>query len=207
MTKYIFGYGSLLSSASRFQTLQEEVKAIPLTLFGYKRSWNTRASQLGGGITFLGLEPVENSFCNGIVFPVDEEQFVRLAKREAGYQQVELPIEAFQWADPSNSLDIKTVTTFCFVSENRPDNEHPIVQSYLDLCLEGCIELENDFDCIKEGQATEDFIKLTDGWSRYWINDRIHARRPWVHTPLAGQIDRAIRQHLPDLLEHIQIRP
>lgn len=207
MVRYIFGYGSLISASSRFQTLQAETPIVPVLLPGYKRVWNTQEMQLGGGITFLGLEQHPSSQCNGVIFPADEEQFARLQTRESGYKQFDIPLETFHLQAKASWIDSDSVTLFCNDSEKRPTPDCPIVQSYLDLCLAGCLEIEDQFSEIQPGQATRDFIEQTDGWSRHWINDRIHARRPWAYTPQASRIDKAIKAHLPEYVPHIQIQP
>jgi len=207
MGKYIFGYGSLLSASSRSRTLLEEVPITPVLLHGYRRVWNVRADQLGGGISFLGLEPNPESKCNGILFEVNESQFERLVARESGYQQITLPLDSFEMQQQTGKPAVQEVTTFCYQSDHRPSDAYPIVQSYLDLCLEGCLELENRFERFEKGQVCKAFLELTEGWSKSWINDRLYARRPWVHTPLAEQIDQAIKEHLPQYLAHITIQP
>lgn len=48
LTKYyIFGYGSLLDTASRTRTTPTAVDAYPAVLSGYKRGWFTRRKAHG----------------------------------------------------------------------------------------------------------------------------------------------------------------
>jgi len=43
-------------------------------------------------------------------------------------------------------------------------------------------------------------ITSTQKWSKYWENDRVHARRPFVAVPLSSKIDALLQKHLPDYL-------
>ena len=62
-----------------------------------------------------------------------------------------------------------------------PDIDFPILQTYIDVCLTGCLEFGEDF--------AEEFLETTFAWNQFWINDRVLARRPWVHCPNYAAID------------------
>lgn len=54
-TQFIFGYGSLINSASRHSSAGKTIPAIPVRIsaaFGYIRTWNDRSAS---GFTALGL--------------------------------------------------------------------------------------------------------------------------------------------------------
>lgn len=65
-----------------------------------------------------------------------------------------------------------------------------MLQSYIDVCLLGALEHGESF-------ALE-FLRTTVGWSRYWLNDRKLARRPWVHQPRYREIDELLARALGD---------
>jgi hypothetical protein len=46
--------------------------------------------------------------------------------------------------------------------------------------------------------AAVEFIKSTGGWEGPWLNDRLTARRPWVHQPQYKTIDRILEDTMPD---------
>ena len=48
---------------------------------------------------------------------------------------------------------------------------------------------------------------FTTGWSEHWVNDRIYPRRPFVHQPRAGEIDRLLSASLPELFGRIRLEP
>src|SRR5215467_622380 len=71
---FIFGYGSLINSASRNATASAPIHAIPVRVsaaFGYIRCWNERAPS---GFTALGLRrPAAGEDAmtiNGVLYPV-----------------------------------------------------------------------------------------------------------------------------------------
>src|SRR6202022_374398 len=74
-TQFIFGYGSLINTASRNSTASAPIAAIPVRVsaaFGYVRAWNDRSPS---GFTALGLRkphPGEGaSTVNGVLYPVE----------------------------------------------------------------------------------------------------------------------------------------
>ena len=103
-TQFIFGYGSLINSASRNSTAGAPTQAIPVRVsaaFGYIRTWSDRSAS---GFTALGLRkpgPGEKaSTINGVLYAVDGNDMTRFDAREQGYARVEVPrddIEAGAW--------------------------------------------------------------------------------------------------------------
>src|SRR6185503_4811911 len=80
----------------------------------------------------------------------------------------------------------------------KPEPKFPIVQSYVDVCLTGCIQIEGTYPLAQKIQLTNDgptftfselFVESTIDWSTYWENDRLIPRRPFVHQPNAYAID------------------
>jgi hypothetical protein len=63
----------------------------------------------------------------------------------------------------------------------EPNAMFPLLQSYIDVVVEGGLEYGPDY--------AREIIETTDGWSRYWLNDRELARRPWVHDPKSATVD------------------
>lgn len=85
-----------------------------------------------------------------------------------------------------------------------PDAGHPIVQSYVDIFITGCLQLQErvrdpDFDFVEQS------IRTTDGWSKHWVNDRISPRRPFHYQPKAFQIDSYLNRLLPEYVSTIEI--
>src|SRR5262249_44445648 len=65
-----------------------------------------------------------------------------------------------------------------------------MVQSYVDICINGCLEIEAQYPRAR-GFAQE-FIRSTTGWNAHWVNDRIYPRRPFIYVPNAFLIDQAL---------------
>jgi hypothetical protein len=74
-----------------------------------------------------------------------------------------------------------------------PSNEHPIVQSYVDICLNGCLEIGATYPLFKQANFAQRFMETTRNWGTPWINDRIYPWRPFVHVPRASAIDSLIQ--------------
>ena len=103
-TQFIFGYGSLINTASGNSTASAPIPAIPVRIssaFGYIRAWNDRALS---GFTSLGMRkphPGESgSTINGVLYAVEGEDMAKFDAREEGYVRVELMrenIEPVSW--------------------------------------------------------------------------------------------------------------
>jgi hypothetical protein len=50
-------------------------------------------------------------------------------------------------------------------------------------------------------------MKGSARWPRYWVNDRIYPRRPFIYRPNASAIDAIIHRYYPALFAGIQIEP
>ena len=59
----------------------------------------------------------------------------------------------------------------------KPTATHPIVQSYVDIFLNGCFQIQEEF---KLESFAKDCVETTKEWSEHWVNDRIHPRRPFA---------------------------
>ena len=196
---FIFGYGSLINTPSREATGGGRVDAVPARLgpkFNLVRSWVARSSS---GFTALGLRPrqpdEEVSTINGVVFPVDAESLPRFDRRESGYDRVVVPrdmIEPLSWRGLPAMGTIWTYVPRGSAAAALlpfPTAEFPIVQSYVDLVMEGALEYGPAF--------ARELIATTADWGRFWLNDRVTARRPWIATPKAGDIDRLLGRTPP----------
>lgn len=189
-TNFIFGYGSLINDTSRNTNCEFIHEAIPARIsheFNYRRIWNYKnpTSQMFA----LGIEKcnenISPSTINGVIFPVIENDLNKFNERELNYTLKEIPknmIETLSWVNiPKNSKIWTYVPNINSSNNNRAHYDNPICQSYIDLCLEGCLKYGEDF--------AKEFLDTTFGWNEYWINDRLLPRRPWIHQPLYMKID------------------
>ncbi len=197
-TNFIFGYGSLINSESRNSTAAAPIPAIPVRVspaLGYIRTWNDRSAS---GFTALGLrKPLPGEAArtiNGVLYPVEGDDISKFDAREEGYVRVEVPladIEAVGWQPLPTSGWIWVYVPQKPTSAGEPgvglpgpDAEFPLLQSYVDVVVEGGLEYGPDF--------AREILETTDGWNNYWLNDRQLARRPWVHDPSAAGVDAII---------------
>jgi hypothetical protein len=176
--------------------------------FGYVRSWCYRA---GTGFTALGLEPSpptsvvdesltpndQNGIC-GVLFPVpSSDALAAFDVREVGYFRKSVPSEMItlmpEFGTQSNKefalkLQDKLYSKriWVYVPEAArsaaPDEDFPILQTYVDICLRGCLEWGGRL-------LAERFLTSTTGWSEFYLNDAPMSRRPWLHRPEYSVID------------------
>lgn len=210
MKNYIFGYGSIINDESRLKTLgcscaDDEAVAVYLSPeFGYFRSWCYRSNT---GFTALGLIPMNNqkysSKICGIIFPVSNTEALNaFDEREQGYERVLVNVKMVEINHnigchaakarakelelflQSTNVNIWTyVPTLACLSS--PDDEYPILQTYVDVCLRGCLAWGGE-------EYMKDFIRSTYGWSDFFLNDALLSRRPWLHRPDYKAVDTSL---------------
>jgi hypothetical protein len=200
-TDFIVGYGSLINTPSRNSTAKKSVPAIPVRVsaaFGYIRAWNSHAD----GFTAQGLRkpmPGEAPMTiNGVLFAVGPDEMPGYDKRECRYHRAEVQrdqIEAAGWQGLPNSGRIwiyvpnEQASPGCQDKADpltdKPDLEHPLLQSYIDVVVEGGIEYSDDF--------AREILETTADWQPFWLNDRELARRPWVHDPNTAKVDELLK--------------
>lgn len=194
---FIFGYGSLINTASRNASLPGPgtVAAIPVRIaasFGLVRTWNARSMS---GFTALGLRrprPGEAaSTINGVIYPVEGEDLAAFDAREVGYVRAEVgrgEMEAVSWQGLPGAgrvwLYVPTQSESDPGDGGAPSADFPLLQSYVDVVVEGALEYGEDY--------ARELIETTFDWSPVWLNDRPLGRRPWVFNKQAGAIDRLL---------------
>ena len=206
-TDFVFGYGSLINTASRDTTLIHPVPTIPVRVsaaFGYVRSWNDRARS---GFTALGLRrPVsgENPVTiNGVLYPVEGGDMAALDAREQGYVRVEIPaadMEAVSWQSLPRKGRIWVYVPDVAgkdpgVGLPSPDAQFPLLESYIDVVVEGALEYGSEF--------ARELIVTTEGWSPFWLDDRELARRPWVFDKQSGAVDKLLAAYAPHTVKYL----
>lgn len=201
---YIFGYGSLIERESRLRTTPNAKVVFPVKVNGIQRGWFARTGVAGLSTTFLGCIQSEGNHTNGVIYEVSEEDLKLTDKRERGYKRIKIEYKEIE--DYSSQID-ENSNIWIYANEfnnneipknQLPNKEFPIVQSYVDICLNGCLEIENLYPKAKKGEFAKDFISSTFYWNEYWVNDRIYPRRPFIHRPTAYKIDKLLKENLPD---------
>jgi len=204
MKNYIFGYGSLIEEASRLRSTPKANIAIPAKVNGFKRGWFSRTGASGLSTTFLGCTNDSNSRSNGVIYEVSEEDLKLTDSREKGYKRIKINFEDITfYSEQINENSAVWIYVNHFPNSkiptsSFPSKEFPIVQSYVDMCIEGCLEMENLYPKAKEKNFAIEFINSTFYWSKFWVNDRIYPRRPFIYRPNAYKIDALLKENLED---------
>jgi len=154
--------------------------------------------------TFLGAYFDNVSVTNGVIFQVNNNTAALAAfdLRElggAGYSRIQVPISSITPVDGGPALSSGDTVWFYNVIQSLlsvPTEAAPIVESYVDLILTACLAIDAT---INPGYTnfTTDFVKTTQAWSPYWVNDRLLPRRPWVYQSNAATIDSILAANIP----------
>ncbi|MBL60561.1 MAG: gamma-glutamylcyclotransferase [Candidatus Pelagibacter sp.] len=195
---YVIGYGSLMEKESRIRTNKKAKKVKPLIIKNFKREWGQRSEFYK--ITFLTLSEHAGSQLNAVYYPLSIKEIKKLDQREKGYCRVLVKKKNISFYERRSNLTGKNFWVYSASKNNvkYPDNKHPIVQSYVDIFLNGCFQIQDKFK-IKEYAKT--CITTTKGWSKNWINDRLYARRPFK-TPNSYRIDKLLKQNFTYYLDN-----
>ncbi|MBC8237311.1 MAG: gamma-glutamylcyclotransferase [Helicobacteraceae bacterium] len=204
MKTYIIGYGSLLNRSSLNRTLPQVKKIEPIYLNQYCRYWHANENITPTfSSTFLGVSKSEHSRINCIIFEIEESFLPVIDKREFLYHREQVNLNDIEFT--SNQFEINTDDNIWIYITDKPSlasKEFPIIQSYVDVCLSGAMQLEEEFNL--ENFAI-DFIKTTKQWSPSWVNDRIFPRAPHIHQPDAYRIDIMLSENINQYFSKIII--
>jgi hypothetical protein len=200
--KYIFGYGSLIQIESRTRTVPKAFAAAPAIVKGISRGWYYQAPSFSLSPTYLGAVVDANATTNGVIYPVSDEELLANDARESDYTRTLLPRSAIKLLDGSSAPPPGEYYFYASKSKNPVNAEHPIVQSYVDICVDGCLEVEAMYPLARDAGFAEQFVKTCTDWKTPWINDRIFPYRPFIYMPRASKIDEILCKNLPDDLFH-----
>lgn len=194
MNDYIFGYGSLINEESRSKT-GKSGKALPVKVRGIQRQWSLVVPNYS--MTALGAIHDKESICNGVIIPISTEEMQKFDDRELpyGYSRISLEKESISMI---KSNELPNGRFWVYVSDNPgfPSNESPIVQSYLDVIMQGCLTFGEKF--------ANEFILTTRNWNYLWINDRKNPRYPRAISNVHNKniIDRILEETIPDIFKN-----
>ncbi|MCL9781411.1 gamma-glutamylcyclotransferase [Vibrio sp. S4M6] len=156
---YIFGYGSLMNSESRKRTGQTGT-AIPVFAHGLVRHWGKlqHSTIMAPLIVSQGHGKV-----NGVLIEVDDNELPSFDERESGYDRIQLLPENIETDHEFNH----NAPIWVYVREDHqpPCQLIPIMQSYVDTVIAGCLEISELF--------AEQFIQHTLGWHFPIEDDRL----------------------------------
>lgn len=184
MQHWIFGYGSLICPDSRARTGLTGA-AMPVIVHGYERHWSVPVDD--ARVTALGVQPATPKHqVGGVIFALDDAEFARFDAREVEYERTRIDPLAIQ---PLFD-EARPAGDFWLYRPPALSSPHPISQSYLDVVLRGCLEVNNHF--------AEHFINHTAHWKPR-VADRQHPQYPRPLKPEHQHVWPAIDRLLVDL--------
>jgi cation transport regulator ChaC len=228
---FVFGYGSLICPHSRAITAPDQAHKIatPVVVHGVERTWSKRTNR---GMTAMGVRFSTEAECVGVLLPVNDQELSQFDEREMGYDRVALNLDnvsavpfleqdehyedddVFLQAKERNNTE--TIQIWVYVPQRTlpPAPEHPIVQTYVDTILRGCLSISEEF--------AKEFIETTKGWhpdelssqdsnesdsdasdeEAIWVDDRqdpvyIRGDPKWSRSK-AKELDLLLQTHRPD---------
>ena len=187
---YIFGFGSLIDTRSRRRTTPLAHTAYPAIINGLGRGWWIHGLS-GWAITWLAVQFEADAWCNGVIYPVTTRELQHTDWRERGYKRAQVPAEAITML--AGEQPDGPVWTYTAPVRALPRAGKPIWQSYVDMCLRGCMEVEQRYPTTKGFSAQ--FIETTQGWSNNWVDNRAGRKTDGVMP--VGAIRQALHTHLP----------
>ncbi len=158
MTTYLFGYGSLMNSASR-QLTGQTAAAIPANVTGLVRYW----SKVDDSYTLSPLVVAQgDGEVNGVLLAIDDIELDNFDSRERGYHRIKVALEDID--SPTLLGPQDCVWVYVKEAPEPPCSLAPIMQTYVDTVLSGCLEISEHF--------AHQFVKQTIGWHFPRENDR-----------------------------------
>eukprot|EP00033_Pygsuia_biforma_P002054 GCRY01002282.1.p1 GENE.GCRY01002282.1~~GCRY01002282.1.p1 ORF type:complete len:216 (+),score=33.78 GCRY01002282.1:167-814(+) len=192
---FIFGYGSLIAEESRSRT-GVCGDTFVVSLKGFQRCWGVKiesAKCTALGVT-LPMGDQKEVKTTGVLVNIPEEELPNFDKRERNYSRVlvdwsQVEFETQYNQRPREYLSSKAYA-YIATEVHPPTPEYPILQSYVDVILHGCLEYGEDF--------TKRFIQTSCSW-QHILDDRAAPRyaRPIVlAAPLQSKIDTLLASQL-----------
>lgn len=196
LPQYIVGYGSLMLEKSKLSTDKNVGANIPVTITGFKRGWFVASKQPNLAIIYLGAVKDKMSSLNAVLFKLnDPKSLSAYDLREVGYCRVAIKDENIK---SITSQKIAQGQYWVYIISNKdrhsPSKRYPIVQSYTDIFLSGCFEIEAKHHL---NHFAKDCVLTTSNWSAEWVNDRINPRLIHDEQLATTKIDNLLAAEIP----------
>ncbi len=160
MDPFFFGYGSLVNLATHDFT-----DAHPASIRGWRRAWRYTTLR---EVAFLTAVPDPDAEIDGMIAHVPGDDWAALDEREWAYDRH--PVTNHVSHPVTRPL---SVAIYAVAPENQhmPDAPHPILMSYLDVVVQGYLQVFGE-----PGAAR--FFDTTEGWSSPVLDDRANPHYP-----------------------------
>ena len=154
----LYGYGSLINRESAEKTLKHPVTYIcEAVLLNHYRDWSAREQVVVDNrpisAAFLNVIYRNNSYVNGVCFPVTQDELARMDCREKSYKRINIshdiviPINqcgAIVTSDQNDILkDVDNIWTYVYASEVC--GPVVVLDGYNQKVLKGCHEISKAF--------------------------------------------------------------
>ena len=185
--------------------------------------WNFQnragGSQLTAGGMVMRNDPRNmnpNAETAGVIYPgpTDAAKMAAQDEREIGYTRYNIPTECIRSLNWCNIPD--GIIVFQYVPNTElpddhparaknadgsltsratfPPREYPLPQTYVDVCILGCLEYSTEF----AAKWVAGFVGWPSPSNPYWLNDRPSARTPWLSEPRFREIDEFLVSEIPE---------
>lgn len=191
-TQYIIGYGSLMEENSKKRTSPAAGESVPVIVEGFKRGWGIHGPAVDSPTTYLAVIPDEEAEMNAVIYSVTVDEIQKTDRREEGYCRSRVNQEQITFFKNQRIETDSEIWIYTIKEKDRKiaNSNFPIVQSYVDIFIKGCLQLQSRF---KIDDFAEQCITTTNNWSIHWVNDRIFPRRPFIYESEAKKIDDLLR--------------
>lgn len=205
LPQYIIGYWSLIDEQSKRKTDPNAEESFPVSIKGYQRRWRVHGNLPGLNATFLSIVENHSASFNGIIYKVSHPNAIKqYDKRERTYCRKQLDADQLQTYNLTLPTEKQVWIYYATQESNQPPSaDFPIVQSYVDIFIRGCIKIEQKF---KIDGFAKNCITSTAQWSTHWENDRIFPRRPSFYEPFSPQIDALLKEVLSETFAKIKCK-
>lgn len=177
MHTHFFGYGSLVNAATHaFED------AHIATLSGWRRHWVQTGLRRAA---FLSASRVPGAEISGMIAHVPPIGWATLDARERAYDRHPVA-DAVRHSGPPDAA----IVVYSVAPENRQHGDHPILLSYLDVVVQGYLNVFGE-------TGASDFFKSTDGWEAGVLDDRaqpIYPRHQRLSPSERGFVDDQLAQ-------------
>lgn len=208
LPQFIVGYGSLMEEASKQRTAPDTGLNRPVLVRGFQRAWNARGNEIGFSTTYLGVDAPKTGEERKVAGEATDDPLMYAAAyqdfssegiagtdaRETFYCRYPVTADKIELLDGWTFPDTAQIWIYALPrghDGDLPSERWPIVQSYVDIFITGCLDLADrvDHNRYPELKFAEACITTTKGWSQHWVNDRIYPRRAFIYQPNASKID------------------
>ena len=167
---YFFGYGSLVNSKTHVYQ-----DGRPAKLSGWRRVWKRTNAR---DMAFLTIVPSDRTELLGLIAKVPNSDWVALDAREEGYDR--LVATEMITHDHSGNPEL-AIYAIPEATRFPPTPDHPILLSYLDVVLQGYLNVFGE-------SGVQHFMETTDGWDTVVLNDRANPIYPRAQSLSADEI-------------------